>query len=67
MTNPDKYNLWDKFHTTEEIADIFMVSPRTVRDWAAKGIVPHYVFSGEYRFLPSELAAFFEENEDSLL
>jgi excisionase family DNA binding protein len=50
---------------TSRIAEMFDVSPRTVREWAREGRVPVYRLPHGFRFSEAEVAAAFREEVQS--
>jgi excisionase family DNA binding protein len=42
--------------TAEELGERFRLSPRTLKDQAAAGLIPHHRFGKHYRFAPDDIA-----------
>jgi excisionase family DNA binding protein len=46
----------DALLTAEEVGELLQLSPRTLKDQAAAGVVPHHRFGKHYRFTRGDVA-----------
>jgi excisionase family DNA binding protein len=46
----------DALLTAEEVGELLQLSPRTLKDQAAAGVVPHHRFGKHYRFTRADVA-----------
>jgi excisionase family DNA binding protein len=46
----------DALLTAEEVRELLQLSPRTLKDQAAAGVVPHHRFGKHYRFTRADVA-----------
>jgi len=46
----------DALLTAEEVAELLQLSPRTLKDQAAAGVLPHHRFGKHYRFTRGDVA-----------
>jgi excisionase family DNA binding protein len=46
----------DALLTAEEVGELLQLSPRTLKDQAAAGVLPHHRFGKHYRFTRSDVA-----------
>jgi excisionase family DNA binding protein len=46
----------DALLTTEEVGELLQLSPRTLKDQAAAGVLPHHRFGKHYRFTRGDVA-----------
>jgi excisionase family DNA binding protein len=53
----------EKFLTIDDVATAFRMPPRTVRNLAARGVLPGLKIGREWRFRPSTLDAWSREQE----
>lgn len=53
----------DKLLTVENVSEILMISPYTVRAMCRSKELPHIKVGGQYRFRESSIAKYIEENE----
>ncbi|MEV7099685.1 helix-turn-helix domain-containing protein [Amycolatopsis sp. NPDC051045] len=46
----------DALLTAEEVGELLQLSPRTLKDQAAAGVLPHHRFGKHYRFTRADVA-----------
>lgn len=56
----------DELLTAEQLGELFHLSPRTLRDLAATGSVPHHRIGKHYRFSRSDIAEIQEATKQAL-
>lgn len=52
----------EKFINIKAAAEVLGVSETTIRRWMVKGLIPHYRFSCNYKFIESELKEFINKH-----
>jgi excisionase family DNA binding protein len=52
--------------TAEQLGDLFRLSPRTLRDLAAAGLVPHHRIGKHYRFSRDDIAEILQTTKQVL-
>ncbi len=52
----------ERYWTTEEMADFFAVTPKTVRRWIEQGEIDAVKLHRQWRIPPREIARLFEES-----
>jgi excisionase family DNA binding protein len=52
--------------TAEQLADLFRLSPRTLRDLAASGLVPHHRIGKHYRFSRDDIEEILQMTKQAL-
>lgn len=55
----------DALLTAEELGELLQLSPRTRKDQAAAGVLPHHRFGKHYRFSRSDISATLRLSEQS--
>ncbi|WP_081916191.1 helix-turn-helix domain-containing protein [Saccharothrix sp. NRRL B-16314] len=55
----------DALLTAEQLGELLQLSPRTLQDQAAAGVLPHHRFGRHYRFSRSDISAILRLSEQS--
>jgi excisionase family DNA binding protein len=55
-TVPERSADPDALLTAEEVGELLQLSPRTLKDQAAAGVLPHHRFGKHYRFTRGDVA-----------
>lgn len=53
----------DALLTAEQLGELLQLSPRTLKDQAAAGVLPHHRFGKHYRFSRSDISAILRLSE----
>ncbi|MEV0682147.1 helix-turn-helix domain-containing protein [Actinosynnema sp. NPDC050436] len=53
----------DALLTAEQVGELLQLSPRTLKDQAAAGVLPHHRFGKHYRFSRSDIGAILRHTE----
>ncbi|MEV8442060.1 helix-turn-helix domain-containing protein [Actinosynnema sp. NPDC051121] len=55
----------DALLTAEQLGELLQLSPRTLKDQAAAGVLPHHRFGKHYRFSRSDISAILRLTQQS--
>ena len=66
LSPSDKDMLFDNLITVEELATIFRVAPQTIRNWVARGKIPHIQIGRRNLFQKRSLQKWLNQKEEPL-
>jgi excisionase family DNA binding protein len=55
----------DRLLTAEELGALFQLSPRTLKDQAAAGVIAHHRFGKHYRFSRDDIARILRDSQQA--